>query len=117
MTSVSPTREGYRADLRALTSLRGFLALGVVLFHYQLQWDPALGFSPIIERSRLAVDAFFMLSGFILAHVYGPSFAAGTSQLQALHRRAPSAALSASPDRLAGCAGHGAGRVGVRRPL
>ena len=78
MTSVSPTREGYPSDLRALTSLRAFLALGVVLFHYQLQWDPALGVSPIIERSRLAVDAFFMLSGFILAHVYGPSFAAGT---------------------------------------
>lgn len=78
MTSVSPTREGYPTDLRALTSLRAFLAIGVVLFHYQLQWDPALGFSPIIERSRLAVDAFFMLSGFILAHVYGPSFAAGT---------------------------------------
>lgn len=78
MTSVPPTRDGYPAELRALTSLRAFLALGVVLFHYQLQWDPALGFSPIIERSRLAVDAFFMLSGFILAHVYGPAFAAGT---------------------------------------
>jgi len=77
MTSVPPTRDGYPADLRALTSLRAFLAVGVVLFHYQLQWDPALGFSPIIERSRLAVDAFFMLSGFILAHVYGPTFAAG----------------------------------------
>ena len=78
MTSVSPTHEGYPADLMALTSLRAFLAMGVVLFHYQLQWDPALGYSPIIERSRLAVDAFFMLSGFILAHVYGPAFAAGT---------------------------------------
>lgn len=78
MTSISPVSEGYPSDLRALTSLRAFLALGVVLFHYQLQWDPALGYSPIIERSRLAVDAFFMLSGFILAHVYGPSFAAGT---------------------------------------
>lgn len=78
MTSVPPTRDGYPAELRALTSLRAFLAVGVVLFHYQLQWDPALGFSPIIERSRLAVDAFFMLSGFILAHVYGPAFAAGT---------------------------------------
>ncbi len=78
MTAISPTIGGYPADLRALTSLRAFLAVGVVLFHYQLQWDPALGFSPIIERSRLAVDAFFMLSGFILAHVYGPAFAAGT---------------------------------------
>ncbi|MBU2270678.1 MAG: acyltransferase family protein, partial [Alphaproteobacteria bacterium] len=57
--------------------MRAFLAVGVVLFHYQLQWDPALGYSPILERSRLAVDAFFMLSGFILAHVYGPAFAAG----------------------------------------
>lgn len=78
MTSVSPTLDGYPTDLRALTSLRAFLALGVVLFHYQLQWDPVLGFSSIIERSRLAVDAFFMLSGFILAHVYGPAFATGT---------------------------------------
>ncbi|MFA4950441.1 acyltransferase family protein [Brevundimonas sp.] len=78
MTSISPVSEGYPSDLRALTSLRAFLAFGVVLFHYQLQWDPAFGYSPIIERSRLAVDAFFMLSGFILAHVYGPSFEAGT---------------------------------------
>jgi peptidoglycan/LPS O-acetylase OafA/YrhL len=78
MTSVSPTIEGFPADLKALISLRALLALGVVLFHYQLQWDPTLGFSPIIERSRLAVDAFFMLSGFIMAHVYGPSFAKGT---------------------------------------
>ncbi|WP_084375313.1 acyltransferase family protein [Brevundimonas vesicularis] len=78
MTSISPTTEGYPVDLRALTSLRAFLAMGVVLFHYQLQWDPALGYSPIIERSRLAVDAFFILSGFILFHVYGPSFADGT---------------------------------------
>ncbi|MBB5745673.1 acyltransferase family protein [Brevundimonas variabilis] len=78
MTSISSVSEDYPSDLRALTSLRAFLALGVVLFHYQLQWDPAFGFSPIIERSRLAVDAFFLLSGFILAHVYGPAFAAGT---------------------------------------
>lgn len=78
MTSISPVSEGYPSDLRALTSLRAFLALGVVLFHYQLQWDPGLGYSPIIERSRLAVDAFFMLSGFILAHVYGPAFEEGS---------------------------------------
>ena len=68
----------YPPDLRALTSLRIFLAVGVVLFHFQLQTDHALGYSPIIERSRLAVDAFFMLSGFIMAHVYGAAFAAGT---------------------------------------
>lgn len=76
MTSVSLS-DGYPSDLKALTSLRAFLAVGVVLFHYQLQWDWALGFSPLIERSRLAVDAFFILSGFVLAHVYGSAFADG----------------------------------------
>lgn len=68
----------YPRDIRALTSLRIFLALGVVLFHFQLQTDYADGYSHIIERSRLAVDAFFMLSGFIMAHVYGPGIAAGS---------------------------------------
>ena len=47
----------YPPDLRALTSLRIFLAVGVVLFHFQLQTDHALGYSAIVERSRLAFSA------------------------------------------------------------
>lgn len=78
MTSSVETKHPYPQDLRALTSMRIFLAIGVVLFHFQIQADHSGGHSNIIERSRLAVDAFFMLSGFIMAHVYSTSFAAGT---------------------------------------
>ena len=56
--------------LDPLTGVRFFLALGVVLFHYQLQWtlpDEAAG---LLNRARLGVDVFFILSGFILTHVY-----------------------------------------------
>ncbi|WP_312782318.1 acyltransferase [Brevundimonas sp.] len=58
--------------LPALTAVRFWLALGVVLFHYQLNMTPegGTGFA-LIERARLAVDFFFILSGFVLAHVYG----------------------------------------------
>ena len=62
----------------ALTSIRFWLALGVVLFHYQLNMvaEGATGFS-LIERARLAVDFFFILSGFVLAHVYGSQVRSG----------------------------------------
>ncbi|HVB16243.1 MAG TPA: acyltransferase family protein [Stellaceae bacterium] len=48
------------AELRALTGIRGLLALAVLLFH--------LGLCP---AGWLAVDGFFVLSGLVLAHVYG----------------------------------------------
>lgn len=57
--------------LNALTALRFPLALGVVLFHLHLAWlfdDAAM--TGFFERARLGVDVFFMLSGFILSHVY-----------------------------------------------
>jgi peptidoglycan/LPS O-acetylase OafA/YrhL len=56
----------------SLNLLRGLAALAVVLFHA----------SPIFGRQMapsgyLAVDLFFILSGFVIAHVYDPRFAAG----------------------------------------
>lgn len=61
----------FPADLPALTSVRFFLALGVVLFHYQLQWPwEAMAFTGLLDRARLGVDAFFILSGFVLTHAY-----------------------------------------------
>lgn len=72
--AVDPTAPapGFPDRLPALTSVRFWLALGVVLFHYQLNIVPEGGTGvSLIERGRLAVDFFFILSGFVLAHVYG----------------------------------------------
>ena len=70
----APSPTAFRQDLPALTAVRFLLALGVVLFHYSIVWpydDRAV--TSLLERSRLGVDVFFVLSGFILTHVYaGP---------------------------------------------
>jgi len=58
--------------LHALTSLRFFAALAVVIYHmsdYSLESSRGP-----LEKAHLAVDLFFILSGFILAHVYGNAF-------------------------------------------
>lgn len=66
------------SDLRALTSFRFPLALGVVLYHFRLAWPAdAYDITGLVERSRLNVDLFFILSGFILAHVYWRQAALG----------------------------------------
>lgn len=57
-------------DLKPLTSVRFFLAIGVVFFHYQLSWNLAPEMAGLFNRARLSVDVFFILSGFILTHVY-----------------------------------------------
>lgn len=57
-------------NLRALTSLRFFAALWVVLFHY---WPDLTGshvLPKFIDKGYLGVELFFILSGFILCHVY-----------------------------------------------
>ena len=65
-------------NLPALTSVRFFLALGVVLFHYQLQWPwDTLATTGLLDRARLGVDAFFILSGFVLTHAYREAIADG----------------------------------------
>lgn len=66
---ASPRRFPFPDVLDPLTGVRYFLALGVVLFHYQLQWTLP-GDGGLLNRARLAVDVFFILSGFILTHVY-----------------------------------------------
>ena len=50
-----------RKDIAALTSLRGIAALTVLIFHTNT-WN---------FRGYLGVDLFFLLSGFVLAYVYG----------------------------------------------
>lgn len=64
-------RQDFPADIRSLTALRFGAALMVVLFHFS---DRAVAGSWLhataIRHGYLGVDLFFVLSGFILAHVY-----------------------------------------------
>jgi len=56
-------------DLRALTTLRFLAALWVVLFAAWPHLD--VGFVPVaVTKGYLGVEVFFVLSGFILSHVY-----------------------------------------------
>lgn len=70
----------------ALTGLRGYAALWVVFSHFfytdalwrafghRVDWGRADG---VIRHEYLAVDFFFMLSGFVLAHVHAQDFSYG----------------------------------------
>jgi len=69
----------FPANLPALTSVRFLLALGVVFFHYQLQWSwDTMADTGLFDRARLGVDVFFILSGFVLTHAYRDALQAGT---------------------------------------
>ncbi|WP_340679942.1 acyltransferase [Paraglaciecola sp.] len=64
--------------ITGLTSLRGIAAILVVIFHYHLFVANILPKSSaaihIVEKLYLMVDLFFILSGFVIYHVYGRSF-------------------------------------------
>jgi peptidoglycan/LPS O-acetylase OafA/YrhL len=68
--STGSVRVPFPDVLDPLTGVRFFLALGVVLFHFQLYWTLPPESAGLLNRARLGVDVFFILSGFILTHVY-----------------------------------------------
>lgn len=64
-------------EIKPLTSLRGVAALAVVMQHFSTTaqahsqgWIPSL-----VPHGYMAVDLFFVLSGYIMVHSYGPDFA------------------------------------------
>lgn len=69
---------GPSKHLKALTPLRGLAAVGVIVHHYPAQVAP-FAKSGWVTQGYLAVDFFFVLSGFILTHVYGEKFRQGIS--------------------------------------
>ncbi len=73
-TSASPSGE-----IKALTGLRGIAALYVVVFHANgLAAFPTL-VRPFVSHGYIAVDLFFILSGFVMAMTYGGLFENGFS--------------------------------------
>ncbi|GAB4034294.1 acyltransferase family protein [Spirosoma gilvum] len=62
--------------LSTLTPLRGIAALLVVIFHSGLYVTPVIdpAITLFIKQGWLWVDFFFVLSGFVLSHVYGHYF-------------------------------------------
>ena len=76
VTAAVPTRKG---EIKALTGLRGIAALYVVLFHVNGHYLFPATFLPFIRHGYMAVDLFFILSGFVMAMTYAGMFSDGFS--------------------------------------
>ncbi len=59
-------------NLKPLTAMRFFAAMWVVAYHF----TPSLGLGmpALVGKGYLGVELFFVLSGFILSHVYMEAF-------------------------------------------
>jgi len=72
-----------RRRLEELDGLRGILALFVVIYHLKGALDaisgPLTAALPIVAEGWFAVDVFFVMSGFVMAYVYGSTFAQGVT--------------------------------------
>lgn len=85
-TSTDASRPG-KSHYVILDGLRGVASLMVVVFHLFEAWaggDPA---RQIINHGYLAVDFFFLLSGFVIAYAYDERWAAGMSPWDFYKRR------------------------------
>jgi peptidoglycan/LPS O-acetylase OafA/YrhL len=80
-TSGSTAREAgtERPHLLVLDGLRGVAAYSVAIFHFYA--------GRALPSGWLAVDFFFILSGFVLAHAYGRKLAQGMSMVEFLLHR------------------------------
>jgi peptidoglycan/LPS O-acetylase OafA/YrhL len=72
------------AHIRSLTSLRGIAAVAIVVLHFSYYTLPSMGkilsaYTHLFQNAYLWVDFFFILSGFIMTHVYLDRFKSGIS--------------------------------------
>jgi peptidoglycan/LPS O-acetylase OafA/YrhL len=67
----------------SLDGMRGIAATGIMLFHFSYYYVPQAGLFhsvPALYRAYLCVDLFFLLSGFVMGHVYGQRLASDWRQ-------------------------------------
>ncbi len=72
--SQSPTEiAAVKHSYATLDGLRGIAAAAVVVWHSQILFGSGI----VAASAYLAVDLFFLMSGFVIAHAYDPRFTAG----------------------------------------
>lgn len=70
-TSSAEASVSYPRHLISLTRLRFFAAIWVVFYHWRAPWEFDVdSVTQFLAMGRFGVDLFFILSGFVLAHVY-----------------------------------------------
>jgi len=79
---LAATSHPHISEVRSLTGLRGIAALWVVLFHYFTPVFLATPLLCILGHGYLAVDLFFVLSGFVLCLNYSAYFVNGVTGQQ-----------------------------------
>lgn len=72
---------------RILDGLRGVASLTVLVFHLFEAYSDGDAQRQIINHGYLAVDFFFLLSGFVIAHAYDERWARGLTAWQFFKRR------------------------------
>lgn len=65
-------------ELKSLTSLRGLAAMAVVMQHFSATAQEHAGVTipSLVPNGYVAVDFFFVLSGFIMSYIYRADFSA-----------------------------------------
>ena len=92
MTSTTPAAApggpiSPKSHFVILDGLRGVASLVVVIFHLFEAYADGSPQKQIINHGYLAVDFFFMLSGFVVAYAYDDRWASGMSQWDFYKRR------------------------------
>jgi len=66
----------HHAYINNLTPLRGFAALWVAAYHFRMSMPGFARYdiTKILSKGYMMVDLFFIMSGFIILHVYGTDF-------------------------------------------
>lgn len=90
-TAPTPTSFGHRPPGKShyviLDGLRGVASLMVVVFHLFEAWAGGDPERQVINHGYLAVDFFFLLSGFVIAYAYDERWAAGMDLWDFFKRR------------------------------